>query len=280
MFAKMKTKIALSILIGFVSFIEISHAEIEFLPNSRHQQSLTYGLFTDQQSTLVFRSAGQAWAAVGGFISLVELKDWAYQPQLILHGSSSASMRINTKGDTLLTDTVDARVGLGFDLKFTESLRGSITWTHQSGHISDNVPDTDLIGTNLGNEIIAFRVIKDIDRTFRFGGSLRPFLGTEPKMKAFGADQFLEWFFRGAPESKHQFTPYFAAGFEEYGFNQIDLTFHAQIGFMVGNHFDEIKNSTLRTVFGYYNGVDPRLKYYQFKNRKSEFIYAGVMFDL
>lgn len=272
---------ALWLAFSSVWFSSLSIAsDLEVLPTSRHQQYLTYGLFTDEQSTAAFRSEGKAWTAVGGFISLLELKDTPLNPQLVAHGLASAGMRINTRGDTLLTDTVDARAGLAIDLKFTDSLRASLTWTHQSGHISDNVPDKDLIGSNLGNEELSLRVIKDLDHSIRLGGSLRPFLGTEPTMQTFGADQFFEWFLNGEALTQHKFSPFFATGLEEYGLHEIDFSFHAQVGLAIGNHFDETKTSSMRVVFGYYAGVDPRLKYYQFKNLKSNFMYGGFMFDL
>ena len=277
---KNKTLPLLSIIVCGICLSSFSRAEVELLPVSRHQQYLTYGLFTDEQSTLVFRSEGRAWAGVGGFVSLLEFKDLKWQPQLVVHGLATAGMRINTRGDTLLTDTTDARAGFAIDLKFSNDFRGSITWTHQSGHISDNVPDTTLIGSNLGNEELSFRVIKDLDRSFRFGGSLRPFLGTDPPMKAFGADQFFEWFFKGAAQSPHEFSPFMATGLEEYGLNEIDVSFNVQIGFAIGNHFDEVKTSAMRAVLGYYAGVDPRLKYYQFRDSKANFLYGGLMFDI
>lgn len=255
-------------------------AGMQVLPDSRHQQYQTYGLFFDQQSLLAFRQEGRAWGALAGSIAALELTDWKWNPQLVIHGSANASFKINGKGDTLLTETIDARVGLAVDLKFESDFRGSIIWTHYSGHVSDNVADLDLFGSNLGNEVLDLRLIKDIDTSYRFGLGIRPTLGSDPGMIAFGAEQFFEWFPTGEAADPHHFAPYFATGFEEYGRHAIRFTWHAQIGIAAGNHFGETKHSSLRGVVGYYNGNDPRLKYYQFKDRRVDFFYGGVAFDI
>ena len=250
------------------------------LPESRDLQYRTYGLFFDQQSTLVYRNGGHALGAIGGTIAVLEAPEWRWNPQLVANGSANAAFTLNSRGDTLLTETVDARVGLALDLRFDQSFRGTIIWTHQSGHISDNVPDTDLIGSNLGNEVITLRVIRDIDREWRLGGGLRPTVGSDPGMKVFGAEEFAEWFPWKADPNPHHFSPFVAVGFEEFGRQDIGLTFNAQAGWAAGDHFSELKHPGLRIVVGYYNGADPRLKYFQFKDSKVEFVYGGLMFDI
>ena len=255
-------------------------AETVLLPDSRDLQYRTYGLFFDEQSTLVYRNGGHAQGALGGTLAILEERDWLWEPQLIIHGSANSAFTLNSRGDTLLTETVDARVGLAMDLRFNESFRGTLIWTHQSGHISDNVPDPDLIGSNLGNEIITLRLIRDFAREWRFGAGLRPSVGSDPGLKVFGAEQFAEWFPWHASEDIHRFSPFVAVGFEEYGRQEIDFTFNGMIGLAAGDHFSESKHPGLRVVLGYYNGADPRLKYFQFKNSKVGFVYGGLMFDI
>lgn len=257
-----------------------ARGELILIPESRHEQFLTYGLFIDQQSMLVMRDAGNFWGAVAGSLPLLEERDWAFRPQLLANASVNANFRSNDTHTTLLTQTFDARAGLELDLSFTESFRGAIGWTHQSGHISDNVPYPQLIGPNLGNELIWIRLIRDFDTRFRIGGTLRPIVGSDPAMKTFGADQFAEWFPWGQRSSPHSLSPYLAAGVEEYGRDYVQAAFHAQIGAVVGNHFFETWHPSLRIVAGYYTGPDPALKYYEFMRFTPKFFYTGFMFDI
>jgi hypothetical protein len=259
-------------------FSHIARAEVVLLPESRHLQYQTYGLYIDEQSTLIFRSGARAWGAIGGSLALLGDDEIRYKPQLVAHASANAAYQLNTSGDTLLTQTIDARVGLALDLEFTDSLRGAIIWTHQSGHVSDNVPDMDLFGSNLGNEVIDFRVIKDIDTNWRLGAGFRPTVGSDPGMNFFGAEEFAEYFPWG--EDQHSLKPFAAAGFEEYGRDYLRLSSNVEIGLAAGSHFKAEKHPAFRIVLGYYNGNDPRMKYYQFKFSRQEFAYGGLMFDI
>jgi hypothetical protein len=263
-----------------LGFLSPAHAETVLLPESHHLQYTTYGLFFEQQSMLIYKSGARAWGAVGITTALLEESDWLYKPQLVVHASANAAYLLNGSKGLLETQTIDARVGLALDLAFTESFRGMIMWEHQSGHISDDVQDAFLIGSNLGNEILWLRLIKDFDSEVRVGGSLHPVMGSDPGMMTWGSDQFFEIFPWKTSENPHVLSPFFAMGFDEYGRHEVDLTFHAQIGFAAGNHFSPDHHPNMRLVLGYYNGVDPRLKYFQFLFGYSNYAYGGVMFDI
>lgn len=257
-----------------------ARAETVLMPESHHLQYTTYGLFFEEQTQLVYKSAARAWGAVGVTSALLEESEWRWKPQLIVHASANAAYQLDSSGSLLLTETIDARVGLAIDLAFTETFRGMIMWEHQSGHISDNVMDAWLIGPNLGNEILWLRLIKDFDNEIRVGGSLHPVLGSDPGMMTWGSDQFFEWFPWKASMDPHRFSPFIAMGFDEYGRHEVDLTYHAQIGVAAGNHFSPDHHPNLRIVLGYYNGVDPRLKYFQYLFGYSNFVYGGLMLDI
>lgn len=261
-------------------FVSTAKADFIFLPESRNQQFRTFGLFIDEQSSVLIRNAGKAWGSLGGAIALAELSEHELKPQLVMHGSANTGFSINKAADTLLTETIDARIGLSVDLNFNPEFRGMVMWTHQSGHISDNVPDADLIGPNLGNEIITLRVLRDINTRWRLGGALRLTVSSDPGMQGLGGEQFVEYFPHEFSEDSHKLNPFIALSTEEYGRSRVELTFHAQVGFAAGNHFLPRKISSMRFVLGYYNGTDPRLKYFQFKRARSEFGYAGVMFEI
>ncbi len=210
--------------------------DVVILPDSRHELFETYGLYFDQQSALVYRSGGNIWGAIGGALPFLEAPSLPFQPQMFISATVNAGFSYNDNHTTLLTQTFDARTALGVDLAFTREFRATVGWMHQSGHIADNVPYPELIGPNLGNEVVFFRLIRDLGDHFRLGGTVKPIVSSDPGMKVFAADQFAEWFPGGGAASQHRFSPYLSAGLEQYGRNQIDLVYHLQIGAMIGNH--------------------------------------------
>ncbi|MBI3542781.1 MAG: hypothetical protein HY075_05840 [Deltaproteobacteria bacterium] len=257
-----------------------AHAfETELLPDSRHQLFQPYSFFTDPQTTLLWRTPRKGWGEVGGTFAALEVTDWAWRPQLIIQGSASAAYRFNDKYDTLLTETIDARVGLAVDLAIAPDSRLEVSWTHWSGHVTDNVPDVSLLGSNSGDELIAFRLTHDIGERWRVGGTLKPIVGSEPGMKFFAADQFVEWFPWGQAADYQHASPYVSLGFEELGVDHLMFTYHLQLGLLFGNHFREKHHQSLRPVAGYYRGIDPRLKYAQFMLSRAEFGYFGLALD-
>jgi hypothetical protein len=165
------------------------------------------------------------------------------------------------------------------DMQTSRDTRFELSWTHQSGHVTDDVPDSTLLGSNLGNEIITLRLIHDVDEHFRFGGSLAPIIGSEPKMRPFAADQFFEWFPWGQSATAQQASFYTAIGFQEMGVDHLMFTYQGQLGLLWGNHFRRLHKTSLRAVAGYYRGIDPRLKYAQFMLSRAEFGYVGFAVD-
>ncbi|MBX7231624.1 MAG: hypothetical protein K1X29_06015 [Bdellovibrionales bacterium] len=266
------------IMIYFLFLAVFASAETVWNPPSNHQQFLSYGLFFDPQSMIILKSGRRSWGAVGGSVAILEVNDQKWKPQYVLHVSANSSFRFPPEQDGVLhTETIDARLGAAVDLKFSESFRGTIIWTHQSGHISDNVTDPDLIGPDLSNELVDFRWIKDVNKNWRFGGGFRPLILSSPKMSFFGGHQFVEWFPYGVYRS--HWSPFAAAGLEEYGVTKVDLTLHVQMGWVVGDHFSAGPTQAMRFVLGAYNGQDARLKYVSFKKKKDDFVYAGLFFD-
>ena len=254
-------------------------AEFTLLPESRHQQYLTYALFTEEHTSLLLRDSGRAWGAVAGGIALLEAPDWRWRPQLIVHASANASFRLNASYAGLLTDTIDARAGLAVEMALRQDLRLSIGWTHYSGHIADNVPDKDLIGSNLGDEFLPIRLIYDGHPNFRAGGTLKPLFSSDPKMLLFAADQFIEWFPFGNREAEKAGTPFVSLGADQMGRNHLVLSTNAMIGCYLGSHLMEKHGSAARAVLGYYQGWNPALKYAEFKDSQVQFVYSGLMVD-
>jgi hypothetical protein len=252
-----------------------ARAALTFFPDSHDQQFHTYGLYIDNQSDLLVLDSKRAWGALAGAFAILENDSWGH-PQLVLGASANAAFRFNAQVNTLLTETIDARVGLALQFSPEKDFRFMLGWQHQSGHIADNVPDPSLIGSNLGNEIFYGRVVKDFEDRWRVGGELKPFVGTDPAMKAFGADQFAEWFPWGVAGSRRQASPFLAGGLEQYGRDFIQLCGNVQAGVVFGNHFKAEHEPTLRAVLGYYWGNDPRLKFYEFDHQHSDFAYTGL----
>ena len=267
------------VLWSFYAF-EFSHADFEFIPDSHHQQFVTFANFTGETSTFVIRNPDRAWAAVGGGLSVVGFEAWTFKTQMVIFGFANVAFHLNEKRDTVLTETIDARVGLAFESAFRSDLRASLGWHHFSGHTSDDVLDTNLVAPNLGDEVLQARLIYDYAARFRIGLSLKAVAGSEPGMKVFAGDQFVEWFPFGTASTYGKPTPYIAVGVEEWGVNVVFPTLHVQLGAYIGNHLRPEHRSNIRLVSGYYHGVDPRLKYAQFLLSRVEFGYAGLMFDI
>jgi hypothetical protein len=257
-----------------------ARADWTFLPVSRHQQFLTYGIFTEEQATLAFRDNRRAWAAIGDAIALVEKNDWSFRPQLIVFGSVNVSFRENSWLLDFLTETFDARFGFAVESILTPKLRLSVGMTHTSGHGADSLLDQDLVAPNLGDDLVVARVIYDIDERWRLGLTLKPAINTDPSGQALGGEQFAEWFPWGLKKNFTGGSPYLALGLEESGKPSLIVTYHAQLGLLWGNHFGAEKNPALRLVAGYYSGQDPRLKYAQIKHTRASFFYGGVMINL
>ncbi len=278
----MKTKIVtLAVLITlFIS--SVAFAKLVINPQSDFGQYESYGLFFDPQSELYGRSGGNAWGALGGAVALLGFPDLKYPGQLVIHGSANASYRLQDANGMTETkfETIDARVGLSYDMEFTKTWRMAIIWTHESGHISDNIADPSLMYVDVGNESLDMRVVHDIDRRWRLGAGLKPYFMSHPNMKFLWAEQFAEWYPLGASPTPQQIRPYFAASLVEGGVKDMNMTVNVQAGFAAADHFSEGHTQGMRALIGYYNGNDPRMKYLQYKCATQQFAYAGLAFDL
>jgi len=259
---------------------DTSPTHLEFMPESRHSQYRTYSLLFDEQSLLIYRDGGHALGVLGGYITVLEAPNLPGRPELTVHGTASSYFTIGLSQGRLLTETIDARIGLAVDFEIDSLNRVSLIWTHQSGHTSDDLQDLSLFGSNLGNEIISFRYIHDIQDTARLGMSFRPDVSADPTMLAFGAEEFVEWFPWHPAKNPHSMAPFVGFSMEEYGHNSIGLTGNAMIGLASGNHLSDTKHPAIRVVLGYYSGYDTRLKYYEFLNSYMRFVYSGVQIDI
>jgi hypothetical protein len=271
-------------LIGLLALpgVQAARADWVLLPESRDHQFRTFGLFIDSQSSLLLRDSARAWGSIAGNFALLEATGLPGSPQLVLFGSANSGFRLNPDSSGVFTETIDARIGLMSEWRLSGEDRLAVGWMHQSGHASDEIPDRELFGTNLGNEELLARYVRDLS-SLRAGGTLKPFVSSDPGIQTFAADQFVEWFFLGRAEGERGAstpTPYLALGIEEYGHNRVQLSGNAQLGAYLGSHFSERHHTSLRMALGLYDGVDPRLKYAQFRDRRARFFYFGLMFDL
>ncbi len=251
----------------------------ERLPESRHHQFLTHALFTEEQTTFVIRDSSRVWAALAGSLALIENTDTPLKPQLVAFVSMNLSFRYKSSVLEYNVETFDGRFGLAVEMNLSDSARLSIGVLHLSGHAADSILDADLITPNVGQDALFARLIYDLNSQFRFGTTLRPLIGSDPVSNAFAADQFVEWYPFAYSGDQRTPRPYLALGLEEYGRHTVKLSFHAQLGVAFADHFLPKKVSNLRVVFGYYTGQDLRLKYAQFKENDSRFIYIGTMIN-
>jgi hypothetical protein len=276
----MRTILLLSSLL-LLSAINCFAADLSVLPETRDQQYRTFGLFIDNQTSGLFLPNGNnVWLALGEEVALIEMKSWFGSPQLVLFASVNAGDRMKPGGSTILMETIDIRAGLSYEFSLDEKQRISVSYMHQSGHTSDDVQDDSIVHPNLGNEEILIRYVRDIQDRFRLGGTLKPYVSSDPGIDHFGADQFVEWFPWGTATSFDQVTPFIAGSLEEYGAGAVNMTYHLQAGAYIGNHLQALYKPNVRVVAGYYNGVDPRLKYAQFLGGFQRFFYFGAELGL
>src|SRR5438067_7806142 len=76
--------------LGLSAILPPANGEPTFLPDSRHQQYETYGLFFEEQSMLIGKSGSRAWGALGQSLALFELAEWRWKPQIIAHASANS----------------------------------------------------------------------------------------------------------------------------------------------------------------------------------------------
>lgn len=255
-------------------------ADLSWLPGSRHHQFLTHGLFLDQQTTLVIRDSTHAWGSLGGAFAVVEVTDWASHPQLLFHATIDTSFVVVGGPLDLRAETFDVRLGAVVDIAYRPDLRFSIGYTHVSGHAADGISNLALFPPDLGREVLELRVVHDHEKSFRVGGTLSPVLSASPPVKFLAANQFAEWFPFGAKDSTTIPTFYLAGSLEEYGSQQIDLSWNIQLGIYYGSHMIPDTAPMVRIVLGWYSGDDLRLKYEQFLGTRVSFPYFGFMLHL
>jgi len=166
-------------------------------------------------------------------------------------------------------------------MTFSDTFRGAIIWTHDSGHISDNVALPELIGPDVGDEYFDFRLIKDTeDQHWRYGGGFDPALKSHPTQQWFSAEEFVEWWPHGPSKNPHSAVPFVAGGLQQYGTDAIELTGNIQLGWATGDHFSPHFEKAWRFVIGAYSGQDMRLKYYKYEGTQTHTVYAGFFLDI
>jgi len=256
-------------------------AAVTLLPHTRHHLFQTYGLFTEDQVTFVFRNENRAWAALGDSVALAEAPDWWGRPQLIFDGSVNFSFLSKGSLVDFNVETFDARFALLVEMELGNQWRLQAGVQHNSGHAADGIKDPQLLAPNLGQNAFLARLLRDFGTHFRVGGTLTYLADVDPEVKRWQLDQFADYFPLGADTGwPGGAQPYLALGLQEYGTVSYDFTYHVQLGLLFGNHFQTEHRQSLRLVAGYYHGIDPRLKYAVFEHSHWDFFYAGLMLSL
>lgn len=264
-------------------FSNQSYAEWDFLPESHHQLYDAWGLFIDEQASLLGYGDARLWTGLGGTIPVFGDNDSPHHTELVVHASANAGLHYNDNF-RIWTETLDVRLGFAVEWEYDPNLRFSIGLTHYSAHTADglNVADSNLIEPSVGEEFIPIRAVYDIDKKFRLAATLMPFIRSYPSTQPIWLNQSVEFYPWGAQDSNHRFSPYAAFSLEESGMKGYSyvVTYHAQLGAYIGNHFGKEHRQSIRAVVGYYNGADPRLKYFELRSDTEQFGYLGAMFDL
>lgn len=256
----------------------MARAETVFLPESHHQQYESFGLFIDNQTEILYRNAGRAWASLGISAALFQIDTASSSGQVVIESSVNTAFRLS---DGLSPETADARIALLWESRISRDWLWSIGYNHASGHVNDDSLDGgELAPLNVGIESIPVRFIYQGSPYFRPGFTLQPVYGSEPSVKTFQSNEFIEIFPSRHSDKPKRGTPYIALGSEQYGRNSLEASGHFQIGVYFGNHIKAVHETGLRLCVGGYTGPDPRLKYYYYKNTHAQFIYAGAILDL
>ena len=280
--SRVRFTLFLGVFLGLFQFFEKpSYAEWTTLPESHHQLYDQWGTLLDEQSSLLNYGQARVWTGLGGTLPILGNETSLHHPELVIHASANAGLHYNDNL-RIWTETLDVRLGLAFEWEYNENLRFSVGYTHFSAHSADGLSDQDydLMAPSVGQESVPIRAVYDLDKTFRFAVTLRPFVRSYPSVRRVWFDQSVEYYPWGAKDSKTEFSPYVSFGLEESGVDSYILTYHAQLGAYIGNHFGKGHHQTLRGVLGYYNGADPRLKYFELRSAQQQFAYLGFMFDL
>lgn len=246
----------------------------EWMPTSRAQTYLSNAFITENQTMIIFQTPNRAAMSVATELAIGEFTVFGRPTQLVAYGSAFANFRIGQS--MFLTETIDARAGLRFNTELNDKDLLSARWMHLSGHATDEIQDKSLYGTNLGNEILTLRWIRNWNENLRTGAGVRYTLGAEPDFKTLGGDQFIEYYFTDTAKKN---IPYVLAGFEEYGNDKVTLSMNLQAGYSVGDPRKADTRQTFKWVAGYYDGSDLRLKYAQFLYTRMHFFYAGFTFS-
>lgn len=258
-------------------------ADWEILPTSYYQLYETYGLYIDRQNTLNYYGDSRIWSAVGGTLPIYGDSDSPSHPQIAIVGTGNFGLYF-TNNYRFYTQNIDARVGAAYEQAIDEHNRFEISIIHLSAHTADGVinSNTDIVNPGVGSEYLGLRFIHDFDNYARVGGEYRPFLRSDPKFDPWlSFSLFGEVFPFGASQNPHRGTLYLASGLEVGGpVNQVIPTYHVQLGVYWGNHMEKSHSTSLRYVVGYYNGADPRLKYFSLLGTRDHFYYFGMMFGL
>ena len=259
-------------------FFSLNLQAVTFSPEKKSHLFQTFGLFTEEGQTAILNQGGSRyWAELASRITILELEQVKFNPQLIVNAGVMDSLRYEKK--EFQSDTQDLRVGIALLMTLNSQTRMMFTLTHLSGHVLEDVADKSLISVNVGDEILGLRVIHDEQYFFRYGASLKYIFGSENNIKRLNADQFFEWMPFGENLSGKQYIPFSAIGLEENGFTQYEISSHIQAGIYWGNHFQEKHSELVKLSLGYYSGLDPRQKYSHYIHSKSHFLYGGLGYE-
>ena len=253
-----------------------SKADNEWLPPSQHSLYEQFGLFIDNQTSILYRNGGKAWGALGASIVPWGSAQLDQPGQLVIIGSVNTAFRLE---NALSPETADARISVLWETQINPEFLLSFGYHHASGHVNDDVLDQSLMSLPVGVDNLPLKLIYKKSSLFRLGVTFSPRLGSDPASKWIQASQTLEIFPFGQADHVHKPIPYLAMGFEELGQAEWGVTKHIQAGIYVGNHLFPGPTKVVRFCLGYFLGPDPRMKYYYYRATQVEFAYIGFMIN-
>ncbi len=251
-----------------------AHADFVRFPATRHHLYMTNALISEEGFYVVARDEGRVLGAVGASAAMGEFSWRDATVQIVGFGTVHTALR--TKD--LKTETLDADLGVAFEVRETAAFRWSASLVHTSGHAVDGVEFPVLLAPNLGLDSLWVRAIYDAGHRFRLGATVKLHIDADPGYKRLAGQQFVEYYPFGEESEPKDGRLFVSLGLEEYGVAQWNLGITAQTGISFGSHFTSDHTPQIRLALGIYSGPDPRMKYYAFLNRTVTFPFLGLFF--
>ncbi len=252
----------IALIFGF--FIQSSSYGLVLLPETAPNDPTTSTvIFDDPYTGMVLRTENRTVGTVAVSFPILTL-----DPQNHLYAQTGVESTLRLEGISFSPETLDLRVGLNWVHIFDEHFSLSLGISHESGHVMDNVIETELIPYNIGVDGFPIRLIYKPFANVEIGLHELVVIDAIPRSRELIGGLFFEYYPWTLPNHNGfyiQSDLYFPEN------PSIGLTTTEQIGY---------RYDTAHFVAGYHSGADLRLKHQLVLNSTSYFWYTGIRFEI